>query len=119
MSSLGRASINIDLNKSSISAINDQNSLILKNAKDIIVIKQNLGDPSIDEVTDQNDVIVISASPATHLNLDVENLQDQVGSDDIDPKTGIFLRLFNIENGDTIIPHYEKSSVYLYIILSY
>ena len=39
MSSLGRASINIDLNKSSISAINDQNSLILKNANDIIIIK--------------------------------------------------------------------------------
>ena len=40
----------------------------------IIIIKQNLGDASIDEETDANGVIVTNSSPATHLNLDVEIL---------------------------------------------
>ena len=93
-SSLGRPSYTIDLNTPVLSAVVGQDSIIADIATEIIQIKENLGIKSIDEVTDQNDVIVISASPATHLNLDVENLQDQVGSDDIDPKIGIFLRYF-------------------------
>ena len=49
--------------------------------------------------------------------IDTNKLLDQVGNDDIDPKTGIFLRLFDIEKADTIIPHYDYQA--LYYIISY
>ena len=88
MSSLGRPNPSIDL----VNILNDR----------VQTLEDNIGEPTTQD------------TEASGLNLDVEVLkddvlilQDQVGSDDIDPKTGIFLRLFDIEKADTIIPHYD------------
>ena len=85
-------------------------------------IENNLGTPSQVEIEAGGDIIQFQAN-ATGLNLDVETLRtdtnkllQQVGDDDKDPKTGIFLRLYDIENADTIIPHYDYEALY-YILL--
>jgi len=142
MSSLGRPSNNIDLNTGTISAIeelrervdiledevgdektiepyNPATGLFLR----IDDIENNLGVPSQNELTNGEGDIIEAQTDATGLNLDVETLQtdtdklqEQVGDDDIDPKTGIFLRLFDIEKADTIIPHYERRIDYFKLL---
>ena len=141
MSSLGRPSTRIDLNSGTISAIEE-----IKKRVDVLDtevgdekqyspstpatglflriddIENNLGLPSQPEIEAGGNIIQFQAD-ATGLNLDVETLrtdtdklQQQVGDDSIDPKTGIFLRLFDIEKADTIIPHYDYEALY-YILL--
>ncbi len=141
MSSLGRQSASIDLNTGTMSAIveltkrvdildeevgdektiepyNPPTGLFLR----IDDIENNLGVASQTEGTSSDGDIVQPQIYATGLNLDVETLrtdtdtlQEQVG-DDIDPKTGIFLRLFDIEKADTIIPHYDRRIDYFKLL---
>jgi len=117
MSSLGRPSLSIDLNTNTISAVGNLDDRVQ-------ILEDNVGEPSSQDILDENDDVIEEGNDASGLNLDVENvqnevsvLQEQVGSDVIDPKTGMFLRLFDIEKGDTIIPHYKYSSVY-YLLLN-
>jgi len=142
MSSIGRPSNTIDLNTGTISAIdelrkrvdilddevgdektiepyNPATGLFLR----IDDIEKNLGVPSQSELTSADGDILESQIDATGLNLDVETLrtdtdklQEQVGDDDIDPKTGMFLRLQNIEKADTIIPHYDRRIDYFKLL---
>ena len=39
-------------------------------------------------------------------------MHEQAGDDDWDPKTGILLRIYDIEKAGTIIPHYQHGSIY-------
>ena len=73
MSSIGRPSLNIDLNTSSISAI-------VEVEQRLDDIENNLGVASIPEQKDADDNIIVAFEPATHLNLDVENLQANLGN---------------------------------------
>jgi len=116
MSSLGRPSLSIDLNTNTISAVGNLDDRVE-------TLEDNVGEPSSQDILDENNDVIQEGNDASGLNLDVETLQnevlvlqDQVGSDDVDPKTGIFLRLFDIEKADTIIPHYDVRGLYYDII---
>ena len=113
MSSIGRTSARIDLNSSTISAIAE-----LKDRIDVLDIE--VGDEKIIQPPTPSTGLFLKIDNVENnvsiLRTDTDKLQQQVGNDDIDPKTGIFLRLFDIEKADSIIPYYDYQALY-YILL--
>lgn len=58
-----------------------------------------------------------SMSAVTQLNDRVQKVEYTVGKNDVEPKTGIYKQLDDVERAETIIPHYEQASMY-YVLLN-
>ena len=99
MSSLGRPSFSIDLTTTTMSAVN-----LLNNRMDVLEL--NVGEPSIPEQKDENDIIIFEQQLATGLNLDVENLQANLGTASTDDNEATGLHL-DVESNTTRIEHLE------------
>ena len=153
MSSIGRPSATIDLNKTTLSAVSLLNAQLEQAELDIdalelrttdlesrsTVLEDNLGLPSLQEIYDDTNNLIQEQRNATGLNLKVETnethiftnagnistntidiatntesintINDTIGNDTIDPKTGIFLQLQHLSEGHEIIPNYDYTGV--------
>ena len=47
---------------------------------------------------------------------DITTINTTIGDDSLDPKTGIFLKLENLQQGQEIIPNYDYTGVYLILL---
>jgi len=100
MSTLGRQNNLTDEFNDNLSSIN---SLIEAQSELIEEIQENINEIEGNVENLESNVNILNES--------VNTLQIQVGSD-VDPKTGIFLSLENLQNASNIIPEYKYASVY-------
>ena len=100
MSSIGRP---VDLNKEILASISVLDGKLNNNKSSIEKINDTIGTKEAED------------TPATGIFLDIQTINDTIGTD-LDPKTGIFLRLQNLEEGNSMIPVYDYTGVYLILL---
>ena len=121
MSSIGRP---LDLNKEILASISVLDGKVNNNISSIETINTTIGTKEAEDtpatgifldIQTINNTIGTDLDPKTGIFLDIQTINDTIGTD-LDPKTGIFLRLQNLEEGNSMIPVYDYTGVYLILL---
>ena len=88
---------------------------ISTNTIDIATNTGNISTNTIDIATNTGNITTNTIDIATNTE-SINTINETIGSDTIDPKTGIFLKLQNLQEGHEIIPNYDYTGVYLILL---